>query len=150
MSRKLALTRRRGLPRRSPARDPATKNLKLAVVQLLKATKRASLPCSCKGRHFDDLAPAGRNARRLLKRGLLERLVAFGLLLGTRRLECGQIGRALRRLDFLKWPTSRRERHSTASSCREGLRWRRRIFPSALGRSAKAARDHIRLQLRGR
>jgi len=42
----------------SPARDPATKNLKLAVAQLLKATKRTTLPCSCKGRHFDDLAPA--------------------------------------------------------------------------------------------
>ena len=36
-------------------RDPAAMALKQSVLNLLRVAKRVKLPCSCKGRHFDDL-----------------------------------------------------------------------------------------------
>ena len=36
-------------------RDPAAVALKQSVLNLLRVAKRIKLPCSCKGKHFDDL-----------------------------------------------------------------------------------------------
>ena len=36
-------------------RDPAAMALKQSVLNLLRVAKRIKLPCSCKGKHFDDL-----------------------------------------------------------------------------------------------
>ena len=40
---------------RSSERDPATKVLKMAALDVIRASRRLELPCSCKGKHFDDL-----------------------------------------------------------------------------------------------
>lgn len=45
-------------------RDPAAMALKQSVLQLLRVNRRVKLPCSCKGKHFDDLDESQVDAAR--------------------------------------------------------------------------------------